>query len=767
MDYDQISRRLFVLRSTAAALAPFLSRFDAIALRSAHAAAGAPTKLVFLSSEQMAALEAVTDRIVPAVDGLPGARDAHAAAFIDQALTTFFKDDQRGYTEGLTLLEKKSKELYPASSNFASLSTSNQDAVLEALSQTPFASMVRAHTIVGCFSDPKYGGNFDHKGWTLLGFDHRPAYQPPFGYYDRDQHTRAQTSPTSAASSGARARNAPDVVQQDAGRAPVRYAPNTEVDFVVVGAGAAGGAVAWELVRAGMRVVVLEQGPYLTEKDFNHDELAIFELHALTNDPKRQPQTFRKNPDEEAKPGLPAFYGRAVGGGSLHFTTNYWRFREIDFKERSAIGAISGTGFADWPISYADLEPYYTRAERVLGISGLAGANPMEPPRSAPYPLPPLPVKSSGVLFERAARKLGWHPFPAPMAVLSQPYRGRAACQHCGFCQFFGCEYGAKSSSLVSVIREAEATGRCEIRPNSYARKIELDARGRATGVVYFDRDGKEQVQRAKAVVVSANGAETPRLLLMSKSNVFPNGLANSSGMVGKHLMFNGNGGTTGVFEHELNEWKSVQVTRVLWDFYDFDDKRGFYGGGGLDARFGAISPITAAFSSVFPKDKQWGADFARKLHNNFSRRMDVITHSTSLPVPTNAIDLDPKLKDEWGLPALRLTYRDHPDDLKMVGFLQKRALELLAAADAIDSVEFPVGEQQGGVHLLGTCRMGDDPRTSVIDRNHRTHDVKNLFLADGSSFVTSGRGQPTCTIQALAFRAGELMARAAKRGEV
>jgi choline dehydrogenase-like flavoprotein len=375
-------------------------------------------------------------------------------------------------------------------------------------------------------------------------------------------------------------------------------------------------------------------------------------------------------------------------------------------------------------------------------------------------------VKSGGVLFERAARKLGWHPFPAPMAVLSKPYRGRAACQHCGFCIAFGCEYGAKSSSLATVVREAEKTGMVEIRPQSYVRKVELDARGRASGVVYFDRDRREVFQRARAVVIAANGAETPRLLLMSRSNRFPDGLANSSGMVGRHLMFNGNGGAFGVFPEPLNEWKSVQVSRVLWDFYDTDAKRGFYGGGGFDARFGPVSPGDFATTLAAFTTPGWGESLRGQLRA-FSTMFAVATHSTSLPVATNAVDLDPELKDDWGLPALRVTYRDHPDDIATVSFLTDRGMELLEAAGALERIPLPAGEQTSGVHLLGTCRMGNDPRTSVVDRNHRTHDVPNLFLCDGSSFVTSGRGQPTCTIQTLAFRAGELMATAARRNEI
>src|SRR5882672_8537724 len=308
------------------------------------------------------------------------------------------------------------------------------------------------------------------------------------------------------------------------------------VDFVIVGSGAAGGVMARELSQRGLTVVVLEQGPRISPQTRKHDELGDWYLGGFTNDVVKNPQTFRDDPGKKAelqkfKPAL--WYARAVGGTSLHYTANFWRFHEIDFIERSVLGPIPGTGFADWPITYADLEPYYTKVEWEIGVSGLAGASPFDPPRTRPYPMPPLPVKSSGVLFERGARKLGLHPFPSPMAINSQPFRGRAACVHCGFCHGFACEVLAKASTLTTVIPEAEATGRCEVRPDSYVSRIETNKQGRTTGVTYFDRDRRERSQRARAVAVCANGSETPRLLLRSASPQFPNGLANSSGLVG------------------------------------------------------------------------------------------------------------------------------------------------------------------------------------------------------------------------------------------
>jgi choline dehydrogenase-like flavoprotein len=557
------------------------------------------------------------------------------------------------------------------------------------------------------------------------------------------------------------------LMSKPAGADQPKYKTSEVVDFVIIGSGAAGGILAKELSTNGFSVVVLEQGPYIHESEFSHDEIKILQEDFLTNHPKLQPNTFRKTPKDKAKQQRTVLYGRAVGGTSNHFTANFWRFHEIDFVERSKIGVVPGSTLVDWPITYADLEPYYTKVEWEVGVSGLAGASPFDPPRSKPYPMPPLPVKANGIIFERAARKLGWNPFPAPMAILSQPRAGRSACVNCGFCLGFGCEVKAKSSSLASVIPLAEQSGKCEIRPNSYVHKIEMDERGRATGALYFDEKKTVHLQKAKAVIVSANGAETPRLLLLSASSKYPEGLANSSGQVGKNLMFNTAAVSVGVFDEPTNDYKGFAVSRILHDFYELDAQTvGFYGGGGLDARFD-MTPIGFAFGGLPPGSPRWGKDFKALLAHNFTRSFEIFGHGTSLPVEDNSFSIDPDVKDAWGLPALRLTYKDHPDDIKLAHWLAARSSELLDAAGAKQHWTFPIDEQQFGVHLLGTCRMGKDPKTSVVNADHQTHDVKNLFLCDGGSFVTSGRGQPTMTIMALAFRAADRIRDLAKRGEL
>jgi choline dehydrogenase-like flavoprotein len=545
-----------------------------------------------------------------------------------------------------------------------------------------------------------------------------------------------------------------------------KFKTSETVDFVVVGSGASGGIVARELAQAGNSVVVMEQGPRMAPWEFEHDELKYRQLSGITNNPATNPQTFRNDPNKKAvrqEGRNPLTYARVVGGSSTHFNANFWRFHEIDFNERSVLGGIEGTGFADWPISYAELEPYYTKVEWEVGVSGLAGASPFDPPRSKPYPMPPLPVKSSGVLFERGARKLGLHPFPAPMAINSVQYRGRSPCVQCGLCGNYGCEVMAKSSSVWTVIPEAEATGKCEVRSESYVFRIGMNAKGRSTGVHYFDKNRKEQFQKARAVVVCANGSETPKLLLNSATGSAPQGLANSSGVVGRYLMFNKGGGAQARFEHPLNEYKGANVTRILHDFYDSDPKRGFYGGGGFDARSGG--PLTWG-QNVPDGTPEWGPGLKDYLES-YTHWMSCSGHGTSLAVATNRVDIDPELKDDWGVPAIRVTYKDHPNDMKHAAWQRDRAVEIMDAAGAVEIQPGEIGEARGGVHLLGTCRMGNDPKESVIDRYHRTHDVRNLFLCDGSSFVTSGRGQPTQTIEALAFRAAEHITKFAKANEI
>ncbi len=548
------------------------------------------------------------------------------------------------------------------------------------------------------------------------------------------------------------------------------FSTRTPVDFVVVGSGAAGGIMAKELATAGFSVVVLEQGPFLQSADFKHDEWDINNNEGFVwGRRKGHPQTFRRTENETARivDGGGLGYAHNVGGSSIHFAGNFWRLRAEDFRERTLAGSMPGTTLDDWPITYEELEPYYTKVDWEIGVSGLAG--PWDPPRSRDYPCPPMPVKSSGVLLERAARSLGLTAYPAPVAMLSQPHNGRPQCMQCGFCGGFGCEFNAKSSTAVAMVPLALASGTCELRTECTVSRVDTNDAGRVNQVVYWDKDGVEHAQAAKAVVVCANGAETPRLLLLSASSRFPDGLGNSSGYVGRNLMFNAGARAAGIFPHPINAHKGVPVTRVIHDFYTIDPRHGIWGGGGFtDRSLTGGRPMASAQGSGVFSDAKWGSDYKKILEEEFTHTVSFNAHGTTLPQFTNSVSLDPDVKDKWGRPALRTTYSNHPNDFASMKFFADRAVELMEAAGALKTIgSSSQTGSTGSVHLLGTCRMGNDPKTSVVDRFNRSHDVPNLFMVDGSSLVTSSRGQPTMTIMALAFRAADHLVQAARRGDV
>jgi choline dehydrogenase-like flavoprotein len=550
-----------------------------------------------------------------------------------------------------------------------------------------------------------------------------------------------------------------------------QFRPQEEVDFVIIGSGAAGGIMAKQLSTAGFSVVVLEQGgwgKYGHERDYTKDELLNrnpdLEDRLMSN-PATQRNTFRRNDREEAVRGGHS-YGCVVGGGTVTYGGSSWRHLPWEFNEASTVGTIAGTGMADWPITYDELEPYYTQAEWEMGISGQRVDSPFVAPMSKEYPVPPVPMKSSGALFYKAAAKLGLSVVPGPLAIITQPHMGRSACVNCGMCSGYGCHVRARSSSAVTVIPLAVATGNCEVRVRSYVREITTDNGGRVTGVTYFNAQRQEVFQSAKAVVLSANAGESARLLLMSKSARFPGGLANSNDVVGRYLMLGGGAGASALFEHPLNDYKGVVSGTGIVDYVPSDPNRGFYGGGRMTSR-GYATPISYGLGGLSPGSPRWGAGYKQAIRDESRHRMNISCFTSQLPLPTNRVDLDPNVKDEWGLPAMRITSTSHPDDIKNMEFFRQKSIEVLEAAGATRVWAGPVRDSTGGAHNRGTCRMGDDPRTSVVDRYHRAHDVPNLFIVDGSNLVTGGRNHPTMTIQALAFRAAEHLVRAARAGEV
>ncbi len=530
-------------------------------------------------------------------------------------------------------------------------------------------------------------------------------------------------------------------------------AKDKEVDVCIIGSGAGGSVMAKELGEAGMSVVVLESGPrYNPHRDYvmhrsNWEILAryMFEL----DDPKKSLYTVDKT-------GIPFRLSRVkgVGGSTLHYAMLSFRFHESDFKTRS----IDGVG-TDWPIDYRSLEPYYEKAEVNLGISGL-NDDPWAVPRG-PYPNPPFRISCASQEIKKSCDSLGIKLLHAPLAAISRPYDGRAGCNHCGGCTL-GCMMGAKSSADVTYMAKAERTGRVEIRPNCTAREITIDAYGMAKGVLYFDSLDKEREQSARIIIVSGNAIETPRLLLNSKSNHFPEGLANSSGLVGKNFMTH-----TGLFVDALlplrvDRYKGPVVDAVIKDFYETSKKnnyaRGFTMYVGVSVAGGPVS--MARIKSGF------GLSHKNYVRNYFGHAVGIGVVGEELPNDKNTITIDPEVLDYWGIPVARIHKELTQNDIEMMKAMEEKSLEVLDIAKGEVISKF-VDTVTGASHYMGTCRMGENPSKSVLNSFCQTHDVKNLFCVDGSCFVTGSGASPTLTIQAIAHRAADYIIDEAKKGNL
>ena len=558
-----------------------------------------------------------------------------------------------------------------------------------------------------------------------------------------------------------------------------------KTDVVIVGMGAAGGILAAELGKAGMKVIGLERGPRLATADFSAlDELRYFQRQDLRPNAKRQPVTWRPNAKARANP-LPILnYGNQAGGGTVHYGAISWRFHEDDFRSRSqtierygASAIPKDCSLIDWPLTYADLEPFYDRAEYELGVSGRAGnlqgrkiegGNPFEAPRRREYPLPPLMADQSGVIFAAGARKLGYHPFSSPRAILSQTYQGRPGCTYCGFCQAFGCHIGAKSSILVTKLPEADATGNFKLLTGTMCYRVKSDNSGRVTGVSYWGSDGSDNTIEAELVILAPFIYDNTRLLLLSKTAKFPNGLANSSGQVGKHLMAHIGARVFAAFDDRfVNIYMGPNAQKHSlddWNADNFDHSGlGFIRGAQISITPADLEggPIGAAMSMNPPPGvPRWGAAYRDFLSKYFARYAAIIAQTDNLPYADQTIDLDPNVRDQWGLPAPRLTYDwRRPNELARVEFLLGKLEELGRAMGATHVWRSPLGAGAPGAHHEGGTRMGSDPKTSVVNRYGQSWDIPNLFIIGSSTYPSMSGFNPTLTIQALAYMSADAIA--------
>jgi choline dehydrogenase-like flavoprotein len=513
------------------------------------------------------------------------------------------------------------------------------------------------------------------------------------------------------------------------------------VDVLIIGAGASGAAVAWSLAETKMHILCLEQGEWMKPSEYpsigrDWEARQLSDFHYSPN--RRARETDYPINEDNSPIRIANFNG--VGGGTVLYAGHFPRFHPSDFRVRSLDGVAD-----DWPIDYATLESYYAENDRMMGVSGLEG-DPAYPPKQPT--MPPLPLGRAGETLARGLNKLDWHWWPSDSAIASVDYEGRAKCINLGHCTS-GCAQGAKASTDITYWPAAIRAG-VELRTRCRVREITTNEHGMASGAVYYDADGTEHFQPAEVVIVACNGVGTPRLLLNSVSSKFPNGIANSSGLVGRNLMFHPYARIWGYFDELLDGYRGPGNCIWSQEFYETDRSRGFVRGYTFEFSRGQ-GPVMAAVHGMATGRLPWGADHHRAYRRLFCRRTGMVAICEDLPEAHNTVTLDPVLRDSNGIPAPKIDYTLSQNSRRMLDHAVARASEILRAAGAHDvGHEAPLGD--GGWHLMGTARMGTDPARSVVNEWGRSHDVKNLFIVDGSIFVTSAGVNPTRTIQALAL---------------
>lgn len=523
-------------------------------------------------------------------------------------------------------------------------------------------------------------------------------------------------------------------------------------DVLIIGAGASGAAMAWSLVETKMRIVCLEQGDWQNPQDYPTNGLD-WEARAMGDygfSPNRRRATADYPINDDDSPIKVANFN-GVGGGTVLYAGHYPRFHPSDFRVQS----LDGVG-DDWPIDYETLAPYYDENDTVMGVSGLAGdpAYPTQPPKVSQ--MPPLPLGRAGETVARGFNEKGWHWWPSDSAIATAPYAGRDRCINLGGC-LSGCAQGAKASTDITYWPEAIRAG-VELRTRCRVREITVNEQGMASGVIYYDAGGVEQFQPAEVVVLASNGIGTPRILLNSVSNQFPDGLANRNGLVGKNLMFHPYASINGIFPDPQDGAQGP--VDCLWsqEFYETDLNRGFVRGFTFEMTRGR-GPVMTALTGMHSGRIPFGPGHHDAYRALCNRITGMVAICEDLPEEHNRVTLDQELTDANGIPAPKISYTLSENSLNMLRFAVDRASEVLRAAGATDVItESPLAV--GGWHLMGTARMGTNPEQSVVNEWGRSHDVKNLFVVDGSLFVTSAGVNPTRTIQALALYVADQMKR-------
>ena len=526
---------------------------------------------------------------------------------------------------------------------------------------------------------------------------------------------------------------------------------NDPVDVLIIGAGASGAAIAWSLLETRMRILCLEQGDHLADRDYpsRRDDYELARYAEFSCDPNVR-QLKQDYPINAADSCITPVNWNGVGGSTINFLGHWPRMRPSDFRTRTLDGVAD-----DWPVDYHTLAPFYDMNDRNIGASGLAG-NPAYPDYTPPNP--PIPMGVLGQTLARGFNEKGWHWWPSDVAILSRDDDGRQKCVNAGTCDL-GCAAGAKGGANFTYWPMLEGAG-VELRTNARVREILVDeTTGLATGVLYHGADGQVYEQRAEMVIMACNGVGTPRMLLNSTSKLFPDGLANRSGKVGKNLMFHPLTGVAGVFDEPMKGHEGPMACSILsQEFYESDPSRGFVRGYGLHSGR-STTPMTFALGGYgIDNPIPWGAAHREIMDNQYPYLAGLTVVTEDLPEEHNCVTLDPELTDSDGIPAPKITYRLGDNTRAMLRHGEDRAREVLLAAGARQVLGKSDDQVwwRAGWHQMGTCRMGNDADTSVVNGWGRSHDVKNLFIVDGSIFVTAGAVNPTSTIQALALYIGD-----------
>jgi len=509
----------------------------------------------------------------------------------------------------------------------------------------------------------------------------------------------------------------------------------------IIGSGAGGGTLGNELAQKGIKVVILEAGPRTEIADFVNDEWASFGQLAW-KDMRTTSGSWRVAHDF---PNLPAWIVKSVGGSTVHWAGASLRFQEHEFKARSTYGNLAGATLLDWPITLAEMEPWYAKAEDKMGTTGTND-------------IPRLPGNNNYKVLEAGARKLGYKEVhTGNMSINSQPRDGRGACQQIGFC-FQGCKSGGKWSTLYTEIPKGESTGKLEVRPNSMALHIEHNAQGKVTGVVYVDAGGKQQRQKARVVAVAGNSLESPRMLLNSESSKYPQGLANSSGQVGRNYMRHTTGSVYAVFDKPVHMYRGTTMAGIVRDEARNDPSRGFVGGYELETL-----SLGLPFMAAFLNPSAWGRSFTSAI-DDYANMAGMWIVGEYMPRDINRVTLDPKVKDAHGMPVASVHFDDHENDENMRNHAYKQGAAIYDAVGAVRTFPTP---PYPSTHNLGTNRMSASARDCVVNQWGQTHDIKNLFISDGSQFTSGAACNPTLTIVALAIRQADTMAGMMSRREI